>query len=94
MRGFLRKAGKVVCVVGVLLVLAVTGFWVARGAHTGWTKTYVEIQRVDDVTGIPYSEKADRFVPGVDFLIPGAGAGFLCIFAGMAILVFSRTKQS
>jgi hypothetical protein len=39
-----------------LLALALlfggVGFWLATGAHRGWTKTSVAAKTVDDVTGI------------------------------------------
>ncbi|MBI5385103.1 MAG: hypothetical protein HZA90_10495 [Verrucomicrobia bacterium] len=68
------------------LVLAVTvaGFWLAAGAHRGWTKTSVPVKTVDEVTGLEGLEYRKQFVPGLDFL--GAallGAGIL---AGASLL--------
>jgi hypothetical protein len=62
---------------GIAMVLLSLIFWGILGANTGWTKSYIEIPRKDEITGIDYTEKVNRFVPGV---------GFVCIFAGIVIL--------
>ena len=87
----MRTAGRILVVAGVLVFAGAAGFWLSRGANTGWTKTYVEIEKVDDVTGIRYSEKRDEFVPGVDLLVPVVGAGFTCILAGVVIVRRSKS---
>jgi hypothetical protein len=71
---------------GIAMVLLSLIFWGILGANTGWTKSYIEIPRKDEITGIDYTEKVNRFVPGVDLLAPALGAGFVCIFAGIVIL--------
>lgn len=53
------------CACGVIL------FWVALGAHRGWTRTETTTTRVDPVTEISYPEIQKGFVPGVDFLVTG-----------------------
>ena len=55
-------------------------WWWFSGADMGWTKTYVTIPATDDVTGIQYEVKKEKFVPGVDFLALGTCLSFV-IFA-------------
>lgn len=82
----IRTLGKSLLVFGVAIIVVATIAWSLMGANTAWTKTYIEIPRTDEITGISYTEKINRFVPGIDSLIPAVGAGFICVFAGMVIL--------
>jgi len=75
----------------LLLGLATVGFWALRGAHAGWTQTSVTTMRIDEVTGLEYPERTDRFVPGLDFL---AGALGLTIGMGAASLWTARRSRS
>ena len=72
------------------LALLAGGFWLAAGAHRGWTQTSVPIKTVDDVTGIEGIKYQPRFVPGVDFLgtaVLGAGA-----LAGVSLMFRHKSK--
>jgi hypothetical protein len=60
-RAKLRLVALAVASVGVV-------FWFFGGPHFGWTKTTVEIWKVDPVTEIKFPEFEKRFVPGMDFL--------------------------
>lgn len=81
-----RTLGKSLLLTGLAIIVAATTAWSLLGANTAWTKTYIEIPRTDEITGISYTEKINRFVPGIDALIPAVGAGFICVFAGLVIL--------
>lgn len=67
-----------------VLALALAG-WLATGAHRGWTKTSVAIEKTDDVTGLTYPEYEKRFVAGVDLL--GAAAALALALAAGSLLV-------
>lgn len=64
-------------------------WWWFSGANMGWTKTYLTIPATDEVTGIQYEVKEEKFVPGVDFLALGTGLSFV-IFA--TTFLFSAKK--
>jgi hypothetical protein len=83
---------KVFRAAAVLLFLAALVSWLGTGAHWGWTKTSVPVQRTDEVTGITVDDYQKRFVPGIDFL----GAAFLgsAILAGVSLLIRSRQPQA
>lgn len=66
----------------VLILAATLCTWVLLGAHRGWTKTSVAVERTDEVTGIVYPEVQNRFVPGVDFVAAGAFAAFAIAACG------------
>ncbi|NDG70192.1 MAG: hypothetical protein EBY32_02605 [Proteobacteria bacterium] len=51
-------------------------WWWFSGADMGWTKTYVTIPATDEITGIQYEVKQEKFVPGVDFVAAGIGLSF------------------
>ncbi len=55
-------------------------WWWFSGADMGWTKTYVTTPATDEVTGIQYEVRKEKFVPGVDFVVTGIGLSFV-IFA-------------
>lgn len=76
-----------ICAVGVVLA------WFALGAHRGWTKTSVAIEKIDPVTEIVGYEMQSRFVPGVDFLVVGLG-GSAGIFVLSLVLSKFLTKKN
>lgn len=64
-----------------LLILVLTvSLWVSLGGTLGWTKTSVEIKKIDPVTEIEYVEYENRFVPGVEVLALGV-CGAVILFA-------------
>lgn len=65
-------------------------WWWFSGADMGWTKTYVTIPATDEITGISYEVKQEKFIPGVDFVALGTGLSF-AIFA--ASFLFSKQKS-
>jgi len=80
------RPARAVIAIGTAVILLSVVLWAVLGANMGWTKSYIEIPKQDEVTGIDYTEKVNRFVPGVDLLVPAIGAGFVCVFAGIIIL--------
>lgn len=64
---------------GALLALAVFSYWGSAGFNTGWTKNRVPLPRVDEVTGVEYTEYEQRLVPGLEFLVIGLGLGFMLV---------------
>jgi len=65
-------------------------WWWFSGADMGWTKTYITIPATDEITGISYEVKQEKFIPGVDFVALGTGLSF-AIFA--ASFLFSKQKS-
>jgi hypothetical protein len=66
-------------------------WWWFSGADMGWTKTYVTIPATDEITGIQYEVKQEKFVPGVDFVAAGIGLSFV-IFAASFLLSQRKPK--
>jgi len=66
-------------------------WWWFSGADVGWTKTYVTIPATDEITGIQYKVKQEKFVPGVDFVAAGIGLSF-GIFAASFLLSPRKLK--
>jgi hypothetical protein len=64
-------------------------WWWAGGANTGWTKTYLTTKATDEVTGIVYEVKQEKFVPGVDFVAAGTGLSLLVF--GASFVRFRKT---
>jgi hypothetical protein len=81
---------RILQILSLAVALAASLFWLAAGAHGGWTKTSVPVKIVDEVTGIEGIIYKKQFVPGLDFL--GAallGTGILAA----ASLIFRNTTQ-
>ena len=56
--------------------------WLAFGGNKGWTKTSVQVKKVDPITEQEYVVWEKKFLPGVEFL---AGS----LFAGSLLITFS-----
>jgi len=76
-------------VLGFILILAVLGLWLKTGAHTGFSKNRVEIEKVDPITQIEYVDYEERFVMGVEYMGAGVIGGFALIGASF---FFGRKK--
>jgi len=91
----MRKLAKGLVVIGMALACTIVTFWAMKGAHLGWTHTFVETEHIDPVTEISYKETEPGFVPGVEFLAaaPVAAALFLGA-AGLIVFIDSKRKKS
>lgn len=58
--------------ISALLLAAVILYWIAAGAHRGWSMHQVPVQQTDEVTGINYVTYEDRYVPGIEVVAGGA----------------------
>ncbi len=89
-QGKVRDLRRLSRLAAAVVLIAVVGFWMLKGAHTGWSQNQVPIKQTDEITGIDYITYEKRFVPGVEFL--GAGVGLAAgLFA--ASLLFKRKNQ-
>ena len=61
----MRRALRITALCIAVASLAV---WAALGANRGWTKTTIDHQRLDAVTGLEYPIPENRFLPGIDLL--------------------------
>jgi hypothetical protein len=75
----------------LFLLSTCLSWWWFSGADLGWTKTYVTIPATDEITGIQYEVKQEKFVPGVDFVTAGIGLS-LAIFAASFLLSHKTSK--
>ena len=76
------KPSFVLRVLAAALAVGGVGVWLATGAHRGWTRTSeVQIRR-DEITGIDYPVRREKFTAGIE--IPVAvlvGAAALSVIA-------------
>jgi hypothetical protein len=80
MKRALRAVGLFVWVTGIVV-------WTLLGANRGWTKTSVQVRRIDPVTEQDIVTWEKRFLPGLEFL---AGT----VFAGGLLFAFSFFGRS
>lgn len=74
---------KFLCVFGILLAMAVLAAWGATGADTGWSKTQVQVMKIDPVTELEFPDWEKRLVLGVDFLVVGLLGSFFFVALGV-----------
>lgn len=72
------------------LAVGGAGLWLATGAHRGWTRTSEVEMRRDEVTGIDYPVRVDRFTAGIE--IPLAALAGAALLAGGAALIGRSTR--
>lgn len=79
-------------IIAAFILIAMLSWWWRAGAHTGWTKTSVQVWKYDEITEISYPETVKRFVPGVDLL--AGGAALAAVLAGAGFLVPRRKSAA
>ena len=86
-----KLASRRIIALSALLTLAGTvGYWVAKGAHRGWSQHRVPVSQTDEVTGIAFTTYENRFIPGIEIL-----AGGVALAGGLfALSFFVRTPPS
>lgn len=70
--------------VGMLLLAGTLAWWLAAGAHRGWTMTSVPTRVLDEVTGIEAVVYEKRVVPGLD--VVGSGAAVALVLIGLSFV--------
>lgn len=76
----------------ILLLVSMLTWWVAAGAHRGWTMTSVPTRVLDEVTGIEAVVYEKRLVPGLD--VVGAVAGMSFLMIGVSLLGRSSRRTT
>ena len=76
------KTSLVLRVLAAALAVGGVGVWLATGAHRGWTRTSeVEIRR-DEITGIDYPVRREKFTAGIEIPVAAlVGAAALSVIA-------------
>ena len=76
------KPSFVLRVLAAALAVGGVGVWLATGAHRGWTRTSeVEIRR-DEITGINYPVRREKFTAGIEIPVAAlVGAAALSVIA-------------
>lgn len=68
MRPAIQKIALYISLAGALV-------WLLGGARKGFYVISEEIPKLDPVTEIEYTERHDKFLPGIDFLLGGVILG-------------------
>ena len=69
---------KILKITSAIIFVAAIAIWLLQGANTGWTKTEQEIQKVDEITGIEYTEYQKQLTLGIELPVAGTiAAGLL-----------------
>ena len=80
-----KPAFRSILSVGALLtLLGSIGYWLAMGAHRGWSQNRVPVSQTDEVTGVAFTTYENRFVPGIDVL--GAGVALAAFLFALSFI--------
>lgn len=82
----IRIAAPAVLILSLIL-------WMYGGAQAGFYRTYYQVQKVDEITGIEYSEKVNALLPGIETLFLGFLA-FIALSGFNAWLENKNQKQT
>ena len=80
---------KILRLLAAAILVAAVGFWLAKGAHWGWSQNKVPKKTLDEITGIEQVTYEDRFVPGFEFL----GGAVIVTGALTVASFFFRNKE-
>ena len=72
-------------IVATALAVGGVGVWLATGAHRGWTRTSEVEMRRDEITGIDFPVRRDKFTAGVEFPLAGLGGAALLTVAAAVL---------
>ena len=76
------KPSFVLRVLAVALAVGGVGVWLATGAHRGWTRTSEVEMRRDEITGINYPVRREKFTAGIEIPVAAlVGAAALSVIA-------------
>jgi hypothetical protein len=85
-----RPRRRILALSALLTLVGTVGYWVAKGAHRGWSQHRVPVSQIDEVTGIVFTTYENRFIPGLEVL-----AGGVALSGGLfAISFLFRTPRS
>ena len=76
------KTSLVLRVLAAALAVGAVGVWLATGAHRGWTRTSEVEMRRDEITGIDYPVRREKFTAGIEIPVAAlVGAAALSVIA-------------
>lgn len=76
------KTSLVLRVLAAALAVGGVGVWLATGAHRGWTRTSEVEMRRDEITGIDYPVRREKFTAGIEIPVAAlVGAAALSVIA-------------
>jgi hypothetical protein len=75
-------------IAAVTILLAASATWLGTGRHLGWTQTSVVTLQHDEITGIDYPQREDRFVAGLEVLVLAAATS--ATLAGLSLVTRRR----
>ena len=76
------KTSLVLRVLAAALAVGGVGVWLATGAHRGWTRTSEVEMRRDEITGINYPVRREKFTAGIEIPVAAlVGAAALSVIA-------------
>ena len=78
-------------VVATALAVGGVGVWLATGAHRGWTRTSEVEMRRDEITGIDFPVRRDKFTAGIE--IPLAALGGAALLTVAAVVLRPRGRS-
>lgn len=86
----MNKKQKLTLIIAIVLIAAILIYWQTQGGEI-FTKTQVQVERVDELFNTTYMEWEDRFVLGLDYA--GTIAGAIVVISGVMIFIFRNKRK-
>lgn len=86
----MNKKQKLTLIIAIILIAAILIYWQTQGGEI-FTKTQVQVERVDELFNTTYMEWEDRFVLGLDYA--GTIAGAIAVISGIMIFIFRNKRK-
>lgn len=85
----MNKNQKIILIAAILLIVSVLIYWQSQGGEI-FTKTQIQVEKVDELFGTTYKEWEDKFVLGLDY---SAGISGVIIFITGILFYLFRNKR-
>lgn len=86
----MNKKQKLTLIIAIILIAAILIYWQTQGGEI-FTKTQVQVERVDELFNTTYMEWEDRFVLGLDYA--GTIAGAIVVISGVMIFILRNKRK-
>ena len=86
----MNKNQKLILIVSFLVIAAILIYWQTQGGEI-FTKTQIQIEKVDELFNTTYKEWEDKFILGLDYA--GTASLIVAFISGILIYLFRNKRK-
>lgn len=86
----MNKNQKLILIVSLLVIAAILIYWQIQGGEI-FTKTQIQVEKVDELFNTTYKEWEDKFILGLDYA--GTASAFIAVISGILIYLFRNKRK-